>query len=131
MHKLITSILLLAFLGQTFNQGWYYVGYLAQKREYMKRCVNKTRPQMHCNGKCQLMKKIQEQEEKERGLPPELKLAAKVEVISSRSFFLTQCPVISITNKAECFNYTIGEPIDWSSSFFHPPDLAKYNSLLT
>lgn len=79
---------------------------------------------MHCNGKCQLMKKIQEQEEKERGLPPELKLAAKAEVISSRSFFLTQCPVVLAPVNTKFFFYTIGSPIDRSFSLFHPPDLA-------
>ncbi len=123
MQKIVASILLVAFLGQTFNQGWYYLEYLVEKKEYMKRCVNKTRPQMHCNGKCQLMKKIQALEEKERGLPPELKLASKSEIISSRSFFATSCGATITLTKTKYFSYTIGSPIDQPATLFHPPDL--------
>jgi hypothetical protein len=122
VQKIFASILLFAFLGQTFNQGWYYLGYLVQKEEYAKRCVNKSRPQLHCNGKCQMMMKLKAQEEKERGLPPELKLASKIEVISSRSFFLTEWLVSSPIKAITFINYKIGNPIDRSLSFFHPPD---------
>ena len=62
VQKIFAAILLLAFIGQTFRQGFYYVDYLVDKAEYVKNCVNKARPKMLCNGKCQLMKKIQEQE---------------------------------------------------------------------
>jgi hypothetical protein len=81
LQKIVAAILIFAFLGQSFNQYWYYLGYLVEKKEYMARCENKALPQMHCNGKCQLMKKIREQQEKERGSAPELKLAAKSEVL--------------------------------------------------
>ena len=130
VQKILASILLIAFMGHTFNQGWYYLGYAIQKKEYMNRCVNKARPQMHCNGKCQLMKKIQEQEEKERGLPPELKLASVNEIISSRSFFTTQCPVITFPTKNKFFDYTIGSPIDRPSALFHPPNIMAWIPLL-
>jgi hypothetical protein len=121
VQKIFASILLFAFLGQTFNQGWYYLGYLIEKKEYAKRCVNKARPQMHCNGKCQMMMKLKAQEEKERGLPPELKMASKIEVISSKSVFLTEWLVSSPTTLT-FIDHTIGYPVDRSLSFFHPPD---------
>lgn len=120
LQKILASILLIAFLGQTFNQGWYYMGYLVQKKEYMKRCVNKARPMMHCNGKCQLMKKIQEQEKKEQGQPPELKYAGKI-VLSSKSSFLLTFDILIIENKKRFFISNTGATIDQSFSVFHPP----------
>ena len=123
MHKIVAFLLLVAFAGQTFNQGWYYLSYLIEKKEYMKRCENRSRPQLNCNGKCQLMKKIKEQREKEQGQPPELKLAAKSEIVSPNS--LPSLTLIKIQDSSSIFLVrTIGAPINRSSSFFHPPDFA-------
>lgn len=108
-------------MGQSFNQGWYYVGYLIQKKEYIKRCANKARPAMHCNGKCQLMKKIEAQEKKEQGQPPEMKFAAKVEVLSSRSSFLLKINTPVISTRQHFIVSSTGTPVDQSSSIFHPP----------
>lgn len=113
--------MLIAFLAQSFNQGWYYLSYLAQKKEYMKQCVNKSRPQMHCDGRCQLMKKIEEQDKKEQGQAPEMKLASKAEVLSSTSSFLISLN-FSTSQVKNCFLLlNSGIPVDQPSSIFHPP----------
>jgi len=122
VHKLASFILLIAFIGQTFDQGVYYLGYLADKSAYAKNCVNKSRPRLQCNGKCQLMKRILEQEKKDQQQTPELKLAAKVEVISSRSFYTTMLPVAGVIIHRHYYAYNSGSPVDQPSSFFHPPN---------
>lgn len=122
VQRIVAFILAISFLGQTFNQGWYYLGYLVQQKEYMKRCENKARPQLHCNGKCQLMKKILEQEKKEQGQAPELKLAAKVDALSSKSFFPVYTTPVSESRLSLFIQYTIGYPVDRACSLFHPPD---------
>lgn len=33
--------------------------------DYIAQCINKERPQLHCNGQCILMKKIREKEKEE------------------------------------------------------------------
>ncbi|MFT3674373.1 MAG: hypothetical protein QM781_00600 [Chitinophagaceae bacterium] len=122
MQRIFAIILSLSFLGQSFNQGWYYLGYLVQQKEYVKRCENKARPQLHCNGKCQLMKKILEQEKKEQGQPPELKIAAKADALSSRSFFPSSVTSVKTKRSPLFIQYTIGSPVDRSRSLFHPPN---------
>jgi len=77
---------------------------------------------MHCNGKCVLMKKLEEQEKREKGLPPELKLIAKAELFSSKSHFYNLSAPLFTNNAGTFFNYTIGFPVDRSFAFFHPPD---------
>jgi hypothetical protein len=123
VHKFASFILLLAFLCQTFDQGFYYLDYLVEKKEYMKRCENKSRPELQCKGKCQLMKKIREQQEQEQGQPPEMKLAAKAEIISPFFSLLFTAP-LSADNRLTYLDHTIGSPIDRSSSLFHPPNFA-------
>jgi hypothetical protein len=122
MQKIAAFILILAFLGQTFNQGFSYVGYVINKAEYLRNCENKYRPMLHCEGKCQLMKKIEAQRKKEEQQAPELKLAAKSEVISSKSSFLINPPSFFIEIFTKYINQNTGTPVDRSSSFFHPPN---------
>ena len=124
VKKVIASILLLAFLGQTFNQGWYGIGYLVQQKEYMKQCVNRYRPEMHCDGKCLLMKKIAAQEKKEDGQAPEMKYAGKIEVLSSKSFFVQSCSLQIIKDIYYYIPVNAGVPVDQPSSVFHPPAIA-------
>lgn len=76
---------------------------------------------MHCNGKCQLMKKIQEQEKKHQGEMPEMKFASKVEVLSSKSWFYLNLHLSFIADKIHFFIADSGSPIDRSSAVFHPP----------
>jgi len=76
---------------------------------------------MHCDGKCQLMKKIEEQEKKEQGQPPEMKYASKVDVLSSKSSFLLSLDVSITADELYFFATNSGSPIDQSSSIFHPP----------
>lgn len=123
MKKIASIILLFSFLGQTFSQGVYYLDYLIDKAEYLAKCENKNRPKLQCNGKCLLMKRIQEQEKKEQEQAPQMKLANKAEVISSKSFFPDYKGVVTISNKPVYYVFNSGTPIDRPSFFFHPPDV--------
>jgi hypothetical protein len=120
VHRIAAFILLLAILGQTFNQGFYYLGYLADNEAYARNCINKARPRMHCNGKCQFMKKILEQERKEQQ-SPELKLGGKSEVPSSKTWYTTYTPLHFVDIHHYFSRYSIGSPVDRPASFFHPP----------
>ncbi|PZR24619.1 MAG: hypothetical protein DI535_21425 [Citrobacter freundii] len=122
MQRIAALILFVAFLGQTFDQGFCYIGYVINKAEYMRNCENKYRPMLHCDGKCQLMKKIDAQRKKDEQQAPELKLAAKSEAISSRSSFLLNAPGIFTDIIREYLTENTGKPVDRASSFFHPPN---------
>lgn len=121
MHRLATIILFISFIGQTFNQGFYYISYLVDQADYISKCENKARPEMKCNGKCLLMKKIIELEKKNQGPAPEMKLADKSEVLSSKSWYATYTPVYINITKQHYVLHNIGAPVDQSFSFFHPP----------
>ena len=120
MFKQITTVFLLfAFVAQTFGNGIVLLNYYTNTAAFAKNCINKTRPKMHCNGKCQMMKKMQEEEKKDQQMP-ERKFEKKMEPISSKSFY---CRVtVPVTIPAIAIPYEILSPTrDISFDFFHPP----------
>ncbi len=117
-------LLILAFAAQTFQQAIIVFGFYSnQKYIAANLCENRFRPQLHCDGKCVLAKKIKDAEQKEQQ-NPERKLENKSEVISSKSFFST-----SIINSSIAI--IISKPFFKSSilkgyyhTVFHPPGIA-------
>jgi hypothetical protein len=86
---LATFFLLVSFLIQTFSTSLVVVNfYTNQKYMVANFCINKYRPQMKCSGKCQLTKKLKQEENKDCQYPGR-KFENKEEVISSKSFFVS------------------------------------------
>jgi hypothetical protein len=79
--------LLIAFSGQVFNRTVIVLDYYTNTASFARNCENKAQPIMHCKGKCQMMKKLKEEEKKEQQVPE--RMAVKNEVVSSKSFFTT------------------------------------------
>ncbi len=121
MFKPVAAILLIiAFIAQTFSGGLVMLNYYTNTAAFAKNCENKARPKMHCNGKCQMMKKLK-QEEKQDQQNPERKLENKTEVLSSKSFYCNSVDAIAIIAlKASPIEKSY--PLtDIAYSFFHPP----------
>ena len=121
MWKPITAaVLLLAFMASTFCQAVIVAGYYANVAAYAKNCVNKARLQMHCNGKCQMMKKLQ-QEEKQSQENAERRAENKNELLADKSFY-QQLPLLSSTvTGTRFFTYTENCPRSLQTGIFHPP----------
>jgi hypothetical protein len=121
MFKQIAAIfLIIAFTTQAFSGGFVMLNYYSNTAAFAKNCENKARPKMHCNGKCQMMKKLQ-QEEKQDQQNPERKSENKIEVLSSKSFFYSTATTFSaIAFKAIPVekDYPLAAI---AYSFFHPP----------
>lgn len=66
-NRFICILLLLGLICAQFSQYFIVAGFdLNQKYIAEKLCVNKSRPWMHCNGRCYLAKKLKQYAEKER-----------------------------------------------------------------
>jgi hypothetical protein len=121
MLKTITTIILLgAFAAQTFNRSVIVLDYYSNKAAFAKKCENKARPQLLCKGKCQMLKKLK-QEEKKDEQNPERRLENKSEVFSSKSYFATYNADISGAFASFVPLFSIGHPKDCANTFFHPP----------
>lgn len=124
MFKQITAaVLLLAFITGNFSKQLIMADYYMNRAAYAKNCINKSRPMLHCNGHCQMMKKIREEEKKDAENSDRIE-SMKNQVISSRSFF----PVIGelsftinhISFPRICDNSGLRS---MPRSCFHPPSL--------
>ena len=54
------------FFIETFCNIFFVADYYVNTASYAANCVNKTKPQMHCNGECQLQKKLNTEENKDK-----------------------------------------------------------------
>jgi uncharacterized protein YjhX (UPF0386 family) len=65
MRTFIVYIWLVTTLLPTFSQ-WGTIAYYQINKQYITRvlCQNRDKPQLHCDGKCYLAKKLKEQQEK-------------------------------------------------------------------
>lgn len=77
---------------------------------------------MHCNGKCQMMKVLKQQEKKD-GQNGELKLSLKVDPPSSKSFFPSLNIVILKSTQPSTQYFSVMLPDGNLRGIFHPPGL--------
>ena len=63
--RLLTGLVLLAFIAQSFSRTWVVADYWLHTGYYAAHCENKARPELHCNGKCQMMKNMRAEERKD------------------------------------------------------------------
>lgn len=120
IKSFIAIPLIIAFAAQTFSGAFIQLGYAVNPDAFAKYCVNKAKPKLHCNGKCQMMKKIREEEKKEQE-NLELK-TIKAQSISSKSYYpsLTSPEGVIIVNIITVPR-RIGFATDNTPDFFHPP----------
>jgi hypothetical protein len=122
LYKTIAAaLILLAVLAQTFNKSFIVAGYYANTQAYAKSCENKAKPQMQCNGKCQMMKKIQAEEKKnqdgsERKTDNKIDLQFFVQVDGSVIATVTVCLPNNIL-----YYYQNNATVERHADIFHPP----------
>lgn len=65
MIRICAYILLIALTLQSLYRSIMTVEYQIHLSEYIAACINKDKPQLHCDGQCVLMQKIAEKEKKD------------------------------------------------------------------
>lgn len=117
-----TAILLMfTLLTANFTQLFVYAGFeLNQKYIAATLCENKDKPQLHCEGKCYLSKKLKQAEEKEkRGERESQKNLLQEAFIAQKTTFVFQVQLISILNSTQRSFYVPQH----TSAIFHPPQV--------
>jgi len=120
VKTLFAFIFLLAFSLQTFYTAGVTVWFFAnQKFLAKKHCVNKARPQLKCDGKCFLAKKIKEAEQKEEKQAPfQVKWVETAPcTLVFLNYKLDPVTTSTITGYNEPGNYSYL----YQRSIFHPP----------
>ena len=107
-------------MAQTFSRSIAMADYMVNLEAYKKACVNKSKPMLHCNGKCQMLKKMKKQEGENGTNAPAPKFNQLEVVLSSKSFF----PIltfIATNNDSSYYTYTDDFSSNYLGAIFHPP----------
>jgi hypothetical protein len=120
MLRFITAIFLfVAFTAQTFNKALIMLDYYTNTASFAKNCINKARPMLHCNGKCQMMKKLQQEEKKEQQYP-ESRSGSKNQDIYFNPVFAIR--LLQPSTTLQVYSDLLIEKVRDNSPFiFHPP----------
>lgn len=126
MKLVLVPILLILMLTQTFSK-WVLVMEYNINREFIAKnlCINKTKPKMHCNGKCQMMKRLADEEKQNSSnntnSPTKIKLQDVVFVDQINKQLFPLLPFVLTTYNTEQPVLKYNSPV---SSIFHPPAIS-------
>ena len=85
---------------------------------------------LHCNGKCQMLKKIKKQEGESQSNAPVANFNQNELVLSSKSFF-PSIEFIFIQKANIYFSYNTGFTVNYAGAIFHPPSFLLVNRLIS
>ena len=119
MQKLTAIFLLFALLSSNCSKCLVYAGFKLNKNYIATSlCENRNKPRLHCNGKCFLMKKIKQANDKEKSNATEFKKNNSYEALISINLLIHPPLVKNI--KLAFNNPTFSYP-QKSNSIFQPP----------
>lgn len=122
MFRLTATILLMfAFAVQVFNRAFVVADYYVNTGHYIEKCENKDEPDLNCEGKCQVSKKMKEEDKKEQQNPG--RKGNNNEVLSSKSSYATLALQKFTIALSPISYYKLFIPTTCCSEIFHPPGL--------
>lgn len=116
----IVILLFTALIAQSFSRSLVLADYMVNVETYKKSCENKAKPMLHCNGKCQMLKKMKKQEGDSGSNATAPKFNEVELVLSSKSFFPSIEFVVSDKLKS-FYSYNSAFSSNYIGTVFHPP----------
>ncbi|MEI2710936.1 MAG: hypothetical protein V9E96_18255 [Chitinophagaceae bacterium] len=126
MKSLITFFLLVFLSLQTFAPSMFVsIFYANQQSLTEKYCINKSKPKLHCNGKCYLQKKLNklnQTDTKENKNHELINITLKFDpfVLFEKAKVATNSTLVS--NEFQLYT-SQHKPFMYCSSIFHPPSV--------
>ncbi len=119
--QLTTAIILTAFAMQNFTGVLIWADYYTNTTAYAKNCVNKATPVLHCNGKCQVMKKMQDQQKKEQDNNTRRPNTKTETLFLNNAFAILDTPSPYIIQQQKNGYYINCKSTGLHLDIFHPP----------
>ena len=113
-------LLLAALLLQSFNRMLVIGDYYINTGSYAVNCENKAKVEIHCNGKCQMTKKLKQEEEKDKN-NPQRKVENHNEFFTSDDGSFVLSPVILNTDRQRFALLSETKTLDRPHTVFRPP----------
>ncbi len=117
---ILSFVLISAIMLQVLGKSFIYADYIINKKAItQKYCVNKSKPKLHCNGKCHMMMKMKEEDKKENTPTNNIKEKYEIQLFTCFKASL-ELPNTITTIKHHSF-YVISKSASHLLSVFHPP----------
>lgn len=120
----LVILLILSMLTQSLSRGIIVLSYFTNKQAYERYCINKAKPQLHCDGKCQVAKKIKDEEARDQKDPLKGSSFSEVVMIDQHHFATVVLIAPGQSSVAKLFPLSIGCTRGHARSLFHPPGAA-------
>jgi hypothetical protein len=123
MKFIASTIFILLLLTQIFSKWLMVIDYTINKDYIAKNlCENRNKPTLHCNGKCQLMKKMAVEDDQTNKTTSGSSVAKTpfTDVLFNATFVFSQ---LTTSASDSLFNdfYLVAIPSSFHSSIFRPP----------
>lgn len=113
-------LLFIAFLGQNFSAYFIALDYRLNKAYIAGNlCENRDKPEMKCEGRCYLCKKLKK-EQKDNQENPERKTDNRSELVLERPVFGVP-PVFALIISTQYPSFDEAICDEYTARFFHPP----------
>lgn len=123
------AVVVIGLIGVMFAQAWvrtaWALDYHWRRAVYLKACENKARPQLHCDGKCYLLKQIKKSESPGDAYPP---LPEAFRQIKEITLFTESLPMWEVSALQEekrlvewLYHFSLPKWQGWG--IFHPPEI--------
>lgn len=118
----ISILLLLSLLTANCSSLFVYMGFELNKQFIATElCVNKDKPEMHCNGNCYLMKKLKQAQDKEQ---KQERQAQKTHVQDALIVSPLKFERYAFAEAVLHIPFSMGMPQSIKDAIFHPPQEA-------
>ena len=115
-------VFFISFFLQTFSANFVFINfYTNQKYIAANLCINKFKPETKCCGKCQLVKKLKQQDQDTQNTGKKSENKEEV-VLAEPEFYNIEISASTIKNFWPFYKEDFFSPISYT--FFHPP---RYN----
>lgn len=121
-NHIVCFVLVSVFLLQSLSKTIVVADYQINK-EYIAKvlCVNKSKPKMHCNGKCHLKKELNKAEKKERSPANPLNEKNEIQLFSQSNSTVALFSSFIVKQDNLISDYSFHLSDKHLDSVFHPP----------
>ncbi|MCK8495096.1 MULTISPECIES: hypothetical protein [Spirosoma] len=122
MRSVLTYILLIAVLLPSISP-WGTVAYYHLNKDYIARvlCENRSKPELHCDGKCYLAKRLKAQQDKQdKETTERVQQTAPIQLFCETHFSFDFAREIAFSHR-QVFHYLISSYMSPASGLLRPP----------
>jgi hypothetical protein len=119
--RAVAILLLFCSVSLNLSHLAVFAGFGINKSYIIKElCINRNKPKLNCYGKCYLMKKLKQAQEKEQKQENHFQKIQLQEAIVTLPFHFRQ---YTITDELLRVPLTTGIPVSQINTIFHPPQI--------